>query len=435
MKTKYVILTLLSCFLTVITTLVFHGGILSDSPLYLHLAHQYSEFNFLDPVSNYYGRHFYAVFLAIIGTVISYNYIVIGIMQTLLFCLSSFILVKELEKYLNKNLLGLLLLLFLVPEIHFYNGSVFTESLGYSLIILVFAFALKIHNGKSSVWNILVLSSLIGFTILNRMECGVCIIPAFYLIFPQIKDKLIVRGLVFISIPIFLLLLNGYQNYKIYNIFKVTALNGGEVIFGGNNENLDGSYHRFGMYKEIFIPKDKIEDFTKIESLPPFDFYRERDSLYLIMAKDAWRKDPIKQLGVIPEKFCKTWLLPGFFDIYTADTTKTRGLQLSYLLSKENFHNAWYAPYKHLFYIIIHWLLLLMILWGIFQIKRSNRFQISILFLLILYVLFSIPFCSLPRYHVTLFPILIIAFTPFSLINKLNNVLKAYFGKYFLGEK
>ncbi|MFA6922673.1 MAG: hypothetical protein WC223_00325 [Bacteroidales bacterium] len=426
MKYKYIFI-ILNCILTAFTQIIYHYTPANDSLSYLHLAKQYSEFIFFDPVTNCTGHPFYAFFLAIVGSIISYNHFLIGFIQTLIFCVSALFLIGELEKYLNKNLFGLVVIIFLIPEIHFFNGYLLTESLAFSLILLIFSVALRMYNREATLFNLFFLSFLIGLIVINRPECVVCIFPALYLIFPKIKDKLIIRILIIISIPVFILMLNGYKNYKTFNVYKITAFNGGEVIYGGNNENMDGSHHPFAQHIEIFIPKNKIDDFKKILSQPMCYTCPKQDSFYLNLAIDAWRKNTFQQLGVIPVKFAKNWLLPGNFDIYTSDTTKTRGLQFTKILSKKYFNGKWYIPYKHLLYIIIHYILLSIIIFGLFKIERKNRFQMAVLFLLMFFILFTIPFSGLPRWHVPIFPLLIITFTPFALVSRVEKIIKHFF--------
>jgi len=194
------------------------------------------------------------------------------------------------------------------------------------------------------------------------------------------------------------------------------------VIYGGNNDNLDGSHHLFWEHRELFIPKNKIDDLNKILSEPECFACPGRDSLFFQLALVVWKENPVQQIKVIPDKLAKNWLLPGTFDIYTGDTTKTKGLQFDKLLSKKYFNNAWYAPYKHFFYILIHWALLVMLMAGLFRIDKKNRFQISVLILFSFYLLFAIPFCGLPRWHVAIFPLLIIAFTPMTMISRLDKI-------------
>ncbi|MDD5572082.1 MAG: hypothetical protein PHD97_13105 [Bacteroidales bacterium] len=428
MKTKYkYILIVISCILTAFNQILYHYVPANDSLSYLHLAKQYSEFIFFDPVTNCSGHPVYAVFLAITGIIISYNQFVIGFIQTLIFCISALLLIGELEKYLNKNLSALVIILFLVPEIHLFNGYILTESITFSLLLLIFCISLKIHNNGATIYKMLLLSFLMGVAVLNRPECAASIVPVLYLIYPEIKNKLILSILLIVSISVIFLVLNGYKNYKTFNVFEVTAFNGGEVIYGGNNENLDGSHHPFAQYKEIFIPKNKIDDFNKIVSQPSCKSCPQQNSFYLDLAAESWRKNAFKQIGVIPAKFAKNWLLPGNFDVYTSDTTKAKGLQLKKILSKKYFNNRWYAPLKHILYMTVHYILLLIIIIGLFDIDRKNRFQIAVLILLIFYVLFAVPFCGLPRWHVQIFPLLLIAFMPYKLISWVEKNTSRFF--------
>lgn len=416
---------ILNCLLTIAHQIIYRYEPSSDSLRYIELANQYSEFNFFDPVTNCYGHSIYALFLLVFGKIFSFNQFVIGIVQSIIFSIFTLGLVSELEKIHHKKLYSILLLVPFIPQIYFYNGYILTESLSFSLIIFAFYLALKIYRSHARHY-VIGLAFVISINILNRIETAVIIFPLMFLIYPVIKTRLayytiMIFGIVFLSLQ-----WNGYRNCKIYGIYKLSAFNGGEVIYGGNNQNLDGSHHPFSTspFKELFIPADKWSVMDEISSQPVQVSFPQHDSLFLSMAIDAWKNDPFEQLTVIPDKLAKNWLLPGMFDIYTSDTTKTRGLQIRKILSKEYFNNTWYAPYKHLFYILIHWAILLCIVIGIIQQNKNNRFQASVSFLLILWLLFAIPFCGLPRWHVAVLPLLIITFMPTFIINKLNRVIQ-----------
>jgi len=423
-----IIFIIINCLLTFFHQVIYHYLPGSDSILFLDLSKQYSQLNFFDCETNYRGHQLYALFLTIVGNIFSYHHYFIGLFQTIIYSIAALLLTSALEKQLNRNLTGLLLVLILVPEIYFFNGFILTESLAFTLIILCFYQALRIYNNShATVTNMLLLSFTLAVTLMNRLESFVIIFPLLYLIYPAVRGRARNRLIIFFSIPLMLFQLNGYRNYKTFNVYRMSAFNGGEAIFGGNSANLDGSHHAFWDYKEIFIPRDRIEELNKILSEPDCISCPKRDAFFLRLAAEAWQKDPLQQMAVIPEKLAKNWLLPGTFDVYTADTTKTRGLQLKKILSKEYFNNAWYAPYKHLFYMLIHWTLLAVLITGMFRFDRQNRFQKSVLLLFVSYLFLAIPFCGLPRWHVAVFPLLIITFTPVALINRLNNMLNRLF--------
>src|SRR6185369_10030787 len=128
-------IVLLNCLLTFINQLVYHYIPAADSLRYLEMARQYSEFNFFDPSTNCFGHPFYPLFLAMIGNIISYHHYVIGLIQSLIFCLTVLFLTGELEIYLNKKLTGIILIVLLIPEIHIYNGYILTESISISLTL------------------------------------------------------------------------------------------------------------------------------------------------------------------------------------------------------------------------------------------------------------------------------------------------------------
>ena len=132
------------CIFTIVNLKVYHYAPNSDSILYLEMAKQYSHLNFFDPFTNCVGRPLYPIFLAIIGNILSYNYYVICLAQSILFCIAALSLTKELEILLQKNLTAMVLILFLVPEIQASNGTILTEALAFSLVLFIFSSALKI---------------------------------------------------------------------------------------------------------------------------------------------------------------------------------------------------------------------------------------------------------------------------------------------------
>lgn len=418
---KYVLIGI-GCLLTFLNQFIYHYQPSNDSLYYLQMAEQYRSLQFFDPAANCYGHFMYALFLALTGTLFSYQHYVIGFIQALIFGSSVLLLIREMERQWGRDLIAVMALVMLVPEIHFFNGYIITESLAFSLIILSFYTALKIYGDGATIKRLLLLSLLVALTALNRLECGVIIVPLFYLIYPAIRSSLFRSTALLILFPVVLLQLDALKNYHIFGVYKMGAFNGGEVLYGGNSGNLDGSHHIFWDHKRLFIPEEKIGELNRIQAEPVCALCPKRDAFFTKLAVDAWKKDPVRQLGVIPDKLAKNWLLPGDFDVYTADTTKTRGLQVKRLLAKENFGNAWYAPYKHLFYMTVHWAVLVMLLVGMIRYDRENRFQRSVLILLLFYILFAIPFCGLPRWHVAIFPLLIITFTPLTLAKRINRL-------------
>lgn len=414
-----ILFILVNCFLTVFNLVIYHHVAGHDEGLYMDMAKEYCHLNFFDPVANVYGHPIYPLFLALMGSLFSYSFYVIGIIQTILFSLCALMLLRELEIYTSKPLWGVLILLMVFPDIYFYNGYFTTESLAFSILLLDYGIAVRILNRGATGFRLFLLSVVVGITIMNRFEEVSCILPILFLIYPEIKVKLLRSALIIMFLPVCFLLINGLKNYKIYRVFRVTDFHAGETIYGGNNDNLDGSHHNFYVYRKIFIPKNKLADFDKLDSLPPQTRYPRLDSLFKQLSIQAWKDNPVNQLKVIPEKLAKIWLLPGNFDIYTNDTTKTKGLQITKLLNKKYFNNNPIAPYKHLFYIGIQWAFLLLIVIGIWNMDRKNRFQLSVLFLLVFYLFYTIPFCGLPRWHVTIFPILIMAFAPGWVVNKI----------------
>jgi hypothetical protein len=426
-KPKHYLLVLLNCACTLLYLYLYRQTPTSDSALFMRLADLYKHGVFFDPKGNYFGHQFYSVFLLITVGFIKYNYWIEALIQTLLFSFAALFLTRQLETYFNKDLTGAVLLLFLIPDLHHHNGCMLTESIAMTFVLLSFGMAMKIFNYGATIQRLLFISFILACTLLTRTETALMLLPILYLVYQRIEKKLFRNVSALIVLPVFSLLLTGFLNYKTFGQFRLTSFHGGEVLYAGNNENLDGSFHVFADHRETFIPKEHLAEFDSILALPLQYSYPARSVFYSKLAKEAWKKSASEQLSVIPEKFAKNWLLPASFDIFTADTTKTRGLQLKKLFQKEYFNNAWYAPYKHMVYLLIYWLLLALLIAGLFKMDWRNKFQVSALLLWIIFILFAIPFCALPRWHVPVFPILILAFTPAFLTDKLNKMIARYF--------
>jgi hypothetical protein len=392
----------------------------------MRLADLYKEGILFDPKGNYYGHQLYAVFLLITVGFIKYNYWVVAIIQALIYSFAALFLVRQMETYYKRDFTGLLLFLFIVPDIQHYVGSVLTESMAMTFVLLSYGMALKIFNSGVTVRRLLFISSIAACAVLTRTECTIVLLPLFYLMYPKIKEKLLVNVSTVMILPVCGLMVTGFLNYKTFGQFRLTSLHGGEVLFGGNNQNLDGSFHVFPDHRQTFIPAEHLAEYDSILALPLVNSYPARNAFYSRLVKEAWEKSPGDQLSVIPEKFAKNWLVPASFDMYTSDTTKTRGMQLGKLFQKKYFNNAWYAPYKHLFYLAIYWFTLIVILTGAARIKRSDRFAVSILLFWIVFIFFTLPFCGLPRWHMPVYPLLILTFTPYLFVERIN---KMFYGK------
>jgi hypothetical protein len=406
------LLFLLECGLTLLTHLIYNETPGSDSERYISLARQYAHLQFTDPYNNCYGHPLYSSFLLIFTHLLSYNTAVIGLVQALLFSISSVLLVSELEKRNSRSLLGTLFFLFLVPEIHFFNGYVLTESLAMSTIIFIFYLSLLILRKGLNNARLIALSACIGLNVLNRMECTVILIPVFYLLYPLIKTNFLKNSVILLLFTVLAMQVNALRNYSAFSLYYPGSFNGGEVMYGGNNPRGDGSHHDFWKTPSLYFSGQNLSQINRILKKPECESCPQRHVLLTQLAFESWKNDPAGQLSVVPLKLAKNWLLPGMFDIYTGDISGTKGLQLSNLLKKENFNNAWYAPFKHLFYMIIHAIILVLIIVGIIKRNKNDRFQNAVLILLIVYLLFAIPFCALPRWHVCILPILLITFFP-----------------------
>ena len=399
---------------------LFYDALSGDSIRYITLADQYAAGNFKDPHTNCFGHPFYSFFLLITSRVFFYHPYFIGLIQSLLFAVSAVLLLRELEKYYQRPLGGLLILIFLVPEFQIFNGYVLTEALGLSLVLLSYYLVLKICNDGIKTKKIFLLSFVLGSSVLNRLESIVLLIPLLYFLFPFIKSQMSKYVLLLLSVPLVFVSLNSWRNYVIYNRFNPGSFNSGEVLYGGNNPRLDGSHHNFWMAPEVFFDEKQRQELNEITTRSVCESCPQRSDFLTAQAKEAWRNDALGQLRTVPLKLAKNWLLPGFFDIYTADLSGSRDLQLQKLFDKKSFNNKWYAPVKHGFYLVIHWCLLGLIFAGMFRMSTADGFRRSVLVLFFIFLLFAFPFCGLPRWHLLIFPLLLIAFCPPKVVSFLN---------------
>jgi hypothetical protein len=171
----------------------------------------------------------------------------------------------------------------------FFNGSVLSESLIVSLMLIILAVINKANEIGTLKWNaIIALPLLMTISIMIRVE-SIALVLA--LCFIRTKNnwkfKLVIGSfLILLSMGFFF---QGLKNHTIYNKFKLTSFNGGEVIFGGNNMNQDGSHHLFYLNKEKYIRPHFMAEYDYLVNKERCVSCPKLDSLYIEMALYEWK--------------------------------------------------------------------------------------------------------------------------------------------------
>lgn len=390
-----------------------------DSQRYIIAARELTSFTFnFDPTVNCYTAPGYPLFLALTSIITQYNKFGIAIIQSLLFCSAIFYLLTELNKkgIVSQSLINIsCFLVLLCPEIFESNGWTLSESFCGSMVLFIVG---SIIDGSKHKYSQLTLLISTSFLIITKFEY-ILILPILLISLSYFKNKKTLFILIFCVSSI--LGVNGLKNYFIYNQFYLFSYSGGSVIYGGNNLNGDGSWHITDKNLN-YLPNDQIDRYKQISELDKISACLEQDKFYKELAKDAWKKDWVNQVSILPTKFGKLWFIPGNMDFYTGQSDYIGGLQI-FSLFDENIY-PWYAKYKHAFYLGVYWLYLLAILGGFFlKIKRYsfNHFDFIVISLFgFVTLLYGIFLYGLGRFHIPIFGLLVIysAFLIESWINK-----------------
>ncbi len=396
MKFNYWMLGAIHIFLVITIMIIFNYQQVSDSPRYIAVADEFASFNFTAQM-NCHTAPGYPLFLAIIKLLTWHNKFLIALVQSILFILSLKYFLNGIQfKYEIPNFGISLLSVFVLlnPEILHLNGTSLTESLAASLIL--FICGSLVNNLKYKIDKYIFVFCT-AYLVITKMEYILILPVLLFFLFLTKERKMILLTL---SVIFGLMTLNGLKNYNIYNVFNMTSFGSGTVIYGGNNLNLNGSWHIQRNTKN-YIPKSYESTFDSLSKLDPSCACIKIDSLYKRMAIDAWKDNYFNQLKVIPIKFGKQWLLPGSIDFYTGQTEIHTGLQLDKLFSDKFW--PWYAKYKHGAYLFIYWISLMFSLIGIrvklSKYKFDNIDFLIISILLINTLMYSIPFYGLGRFH------------------------------------
>ena len=405
MKFKYLGLATFHIILVIAFMIIFDYKQEGDSPRYLAVANEFASLKFhFSPELNCNTAPGYPIFLALIKIFTQNNMFLIAVFQSIFFIVSFWYFLNSIRfKYgiCNTNALLLSVFVLLNPEIIHLNGPTMTESLAATLILFICGSLVNDLRKKNDKF-IFVIS--FSFLVLTKMEYLLLLPVVIPFLYFMKQHKIIIVTLVAL---VGLLTLNGIKNQSTFGVFKMTSFGAGTVIYGGNNLNLDGSWHISEKTKN-YIPEIYLNAFDSINKLSASCACVKKDSLYKKMAIDAWKKSYTDQLKVIPLKFGKLWLLPGNMDFYTGQSEIHRGLQLEKLFSDELW--PWYGKWKHGAYLIIYYFSLLLSLIGLwFKIKKYNFDKIDILIISILLVntlMYSTLFYGLGKFRLPVISIL-----------------------------
>ncbi|MCU0417987.1 MAG: hypothetical protein MUE33_12465 [Cytophagaceae bacterium] len=377
----------------------------NDAWRYKMVADEFASFTFhFSPEMHCNTAPGYPLFLAILKPITRHNIYMIALMQALLFLYSFKYFIHSVAKRysVSKKAIGLLVCMVLLhPEIIHLNGYTLTESLAASMLLLLYgAIFNEVRNPKGII--LIVLSTLIlVFTKMEYLAFLLILVP--FLFWLKMHKTLIIT----IAALVILFTVNGLRNQLIYGEFKFTSYGSGTVIYGGNNLLLDGSWHVPGFTKN-YIPDLYTYAFDALQHSDEASACIRRDSMFKVMAIEAWKADIGNQLKVIPLKFSKLWLLPGNIDIYTLQKEGKKGVRISdlwdrtILSCKEIFLNV--------LYLLFYWSALIISLIGVYlkiNIYRIDKMDMLIFSLLLIHaMLYSIPFYGLGRFHLPVIAIL-----------------------------
>jgi hypothetical protein len=382
-----------------------------DSLRFLNVATEYGSFDLaaLDPLMNCHTAPGYPLLLLLIQTIAGHSSFVIAVTQSMLFAAALWFLLltlRERSVLMDRHIPWAFGITLFSPEIFVFNSFTLSESFTATLVVTVVASCLR---PTRSLWTSALLLVSATWLFLTRFEY-LFILPA--LLYFLARDRQWISAGAMMVVVAFCFNLNALKNEYLYDRYNPFSFGGGTVMYGGNNMNLDGSWHI--VTRELsYLPKDAMAEYQYLRSRPVVDYCIEQDALFKRLALDAWKKDPLQQLSVIPTKFMKLWLIPARFDPYSGQQVFKKGLQLEMFFDDSLW--PWYAKYKHAFYILIHWVLLGLALFGFGRRmaalgwRGTDRYDRLVIYCLAgASLLYSVPFYGLGRFHVPIYPLLII---------------------------
>ena len=139
------------------------------------------------------------------------------IIQSLLYYFSIFIFFKKLIKYFNPNIcFFIILFLSLEPTIFFFHSTFHTESIFFTMQILMLTLLM---DDIDKISRSILIGVLLGIMFLQKLVAIYYIIPIFIYYIIKLKYKAIIPFLFVLIFYVSIIGLNGYGNYKRAGIF------------------------------------------------------------------------------------------------------------------------------------------------------------------------------------------------------------------------
>ena len=255
-----------------------HQIIKGESLKYWQRAER-SKFKIIEVVDHYRNAYLYPKFLLLVSKIFNFNFyeesgkisldnkFPLFFTQYLFYICSVILIYNQCKKILSKKI-NLILCFFLMfdPTINQHHFIIFSESIFFSLLLIVTSLYFKIvlyHNSKKNYINFLLLGFLIGLLFILRSVAIYYILVFIFLIFFLGLRKYLISLIIGYSLIILFIGLNNFYSNK---IFKITPTQGGgDVLYGYLATDVYGYANNLSIpeARNLFF-KDKIEIFYEI---------------------------------------------------------------------------------------------------------------------------------------------------------------------------
>ena len=315
---------------------------------------------------------FYLFFIIFFSFLFSEIYLVSAILffQIILSIISSYYLYKLLNKFFNKKISFIGLIIFLYLPLNIYASTqISSVTLQVFFIILFFYFFCNLLI-KKNIKNLILFSITSVILILLRGEyILILFFSYFFLLFRTKNFKIIIMSCSLIIFLVSPYLVRNYVNFEELVITKSLGFN----LWKGNNKfaNSEGNENLYDV--------EMIEDLKKIN---PDKFYEvKKDNIYKHYALKNISEDPKFYLKLYLKKIIA-------FIFYDKDST--------------------YPNYYSLFHIIPKLILGVFSVIGIFLVDKKNKNLMYFNLCFVLNILVFSMFFILPRYQLGVLPLQII---------------------------
>jgi hypothetical protein len=374
------------------------NGLLHNSPssgdpaIFLLRAEQFAHGNFSDPATNWNFAPGYSVFLLLSGVWNGFCLPLLIAAQCLVYAVAVFAFIRSQNLPQRSALIGLAALLFF-PEILNTNGTIGPECLAASLLLFAFAELCASRN-------LLRLSTLLGLLCITRFEYALVLPVVVAMIYEKRAAAFLKKTALLFVFPVLFFALNGLRNYAIFGQFNPTSYGSGVVLYAGVNFTGDAAWHSIstrgyvpdeyaGALKGVLAQNDTIKR------------VKQTDSLFKHMSVEQWKSGTQMHAANIPVKLGRLWLVPGVFDLYTADTTFQKGVRIA-----DHFSGVTKTNIKHGFYFALNWLALILAMLGMRKApKRLRAFSLGAI--LVMSLAYAGIFYGLPRFHEPMMPLVL----------------------------